>query len=303
MSPDRRVPDDVSQANDSWTIGRILTWATEDFRKKGLASPRLEAEILLGAILNVDRVRLIVDSARPLSVEELNAFKESFKRRRSGEPTAYILGRREFFGREFIVNRHVLVPRPDTEILVEEALERTAHRHLSGRALDLCTGSGCVALSFALARRTWQVTATDLSEDALNVARKNAEKLGAVWGVRFLLGDLFQAIPEAERFELVTANPPYIPSAEIAELDIGVWDFEPSKALDGGTDGFDFYPRLLEGARRHLVPGGVLAVEVGAGQAESVHQSFEKSGFTDVRRKKDYGGIERVVSGRAPRRA
>lgn len=296
------MTDHVSEDSDSWTIGRVLSWATDDFKKKGLSSPRLEAEILLGAILGLDRVRLLVDSARPLSTVELSSFKESIKRRRSGEPTAYILGRREFFGRDFIVSRHVLVPRPDTEILVEEALERTAHRNLSGRALDLCTGSGCVALSFALARRTWQITATDLSEDALHVARRNAEKLGAVWGVRFLQGDLFGALAETERFELITANPPYIPSEEISELDVGVRDFEPQKALDGGPDGLDFYPRLLEGARRYLVPGGVLAVEVGAGQAAQVSQIFEREGFTDLRNKKDYGGILRVVSGRAPRR-
>lgn len=297
------MSDHVSQDNDSWTIARVLSWATDDFKKKGLASPRLEAEILLGAILALDRVRLLVDSSRPLSAEELTSFKESIKRRRSGEPSAYILGKREFFGRNFIVNRHVLIPRPDTEILVEEALFRTAHRNLSGRALDLCTGSGCVAVSFALARRTWQITLTDSSEEALNVARRNAEKLGAVWGVRFLLGDLFSAIPDNERFELITANPPYIPTTEIAELDVGVRDFEPSQALDGGTDGLDFYPRLLEGARHHLVPGGVLAVEVGAGQAERVSRKFEQAGFSDIRRKKDYGGHERVVSGRAPRRA
>jgi release factor glutamine methyltransferase len=290
------VTDHVSQESDAWTIGRVLGWATDDFKKKGLSSPRLEAEILLGAILGLDRVRLLVDSARPLSAEELNSFKDSIKRRRSGEPTAYILGKREFFGRDFIVNRHVLVPRPDTEILVEEALLRTTHRNLSGRALDLCTGSGCVALSFALARRTWQVTATDLSEEALQVARRNAEKLGAVWGVRFLQGDLFGALSVSERFEIITANPPYIPREEIAELDVGVRDFEPQQALDGGADGLAFYPRLL-------VPGGVLAVEVGAGQADAVTELFERAGFTDVLRKKDYGGIWRVVSGRAPRRA
>ncbi len=297
------MSDTSATPNDSWTIGRVLLWATDDFKKKGLESPRLEAEILLGAILGLDRVRLIVDAARPLESEELSAFKKSIQRRRGGEPSAYILGKREFFGRDFIVNRHVLIPRPDTEILLEEALERTAHRDLSGRALDLCTGSGCVAISFALARRTWQVTGTDLSEDALSVARRNAEKLGAVWGVRFLPGDLFAALDAAEKFELITANPPYIPRQEVAELEPSVRDFEPNDALDGGEDGLDFYPRLLEGALHHLVVGGVLAVEVGAGQAPDVAAQFAKAGFTDVRTKKDYGGHERVVSGRAPRRS
>ncbi len=297
------MSDNVSPPPESWTISRVLGWATEDFKKKGLRSPRLEAEILLGAILDVDRVRLIVDAQRPLSPEELASFKRFIQRRRSGEPSAYILGKREFFGREFFVSRSVLIPRPDTEILVEEALERTAHRDLSGRALDLCTGTGCVAISFALSRRTWQITGSDISQDALVVARRNAEKLGAVWGVRFVPGDLFGAVGETERFELITANPPYIRRDELDELDIDVKDFEPRSALDGGESGLDFYPRLLQGARKHLVPGGVLCVEVGAGQAEEVSRLFDEFGMTDTRRKKDYGGHERVVSGRAARRA
>lgn len=298
----RLVSDNVSPQTESWTISRVLGWATEDFKKKGLESPRVEAELLLGAILKLDRVRLIVSGQKPLSPDELSAFKKFIQRRRSGEPSAYILGKREFFGREFFVNPSVLIPRPDTEILVEEALERTAHRNLSGRALDLCTGTGCVALSFALSRRTWQTTGTDISEAALAVARRNAEKCGAVWGVRWIPGDLFDALGETERFELVMANPPYIPRAELEELEPDVKDFEPRSALDGGEDGLDFYPRLLEGARRHLVPGGVLALEVGAGQAGGVQQLFDEFGFTDVRRKKDYGGHERVISGRAPTR-
>src|SRR5690606_241070 len=195
--------------------------------------------------------RLIVDAERPLTREELSAYKEHIQRRRSGEPAAYILGKREFFGRDFFVDRRVLIPRPDTEILLEEALARTAHRNLQGRALDLCTGSGCVAVSFALERRTWEITATDISEEALEVARKNALQWGAMWGVRFLVSDLLDALAETERFELITANPPYIPSSEIETLDPGVKDHEPRAALDGGESGLSFYPRLLADARAH----------------------------------------------------
>jgi release factor glutamine methyltransferase len=280
----------------------VIAWATEDFKRRDLDSPRLEAEILLCAVLRVDRVRLIVDAKRPLSQKELSTYRSMIQRRRSGEPAAYIIGHREFHGREFHVNPRVLIPRPDTEILLEDALRRTAHRHLDGRALDLCTGSGCVAISFALARPTWRVTGTDLSEAALAVARRNALRHGALWGVRFVQGDLFASLGEGERFEIIVANPPYIPTQELASLDAGVRDFEPSSALDGGSDGLDFYPRLCEGSRKHLVPAGVLAVEVGAGQAAEVQAIFERAGFTDIERKKDYGGHERVVSGRAPRR-
>lgn len=290
-----------STDSGSWSIGRVIAWAADDFKRRDLESPRLEAEILLCAVLGLDRVRLIVDTNRPLSTDELSTYRAMIQRRRSGEPTAYIIGHREFHGRDFHVDRRVLIPRPDTEILLEEALEKTAHRHLDGRALDLCTGSGCVAISFALARPTWRVTGTDLSEDALTVARRNALRHGALWGVRFVQGDLFSAIAPGERFEMVIANPPYIPSEELGSLDVTVRDFEPSSALDGGKNGLDFYPRLTTGARKHLVPGGMLAVEVGAGQAADVQAIFERDGFTDVIRRKDYGGHERVVSGRAPR--
>lgn len=287
-------------ATENWTIQRVLKWAIDDFEKRGLESPRLEAEILLGEILQVDRVRLLIDGARPLSSEELEQYKSWILRRRKGEPSAYILGYREFYGERFNVDARVLIPRPDTEILVEVALDRTGHRDLHGRALDLCTGSGAVAISFALKRPTWIVTGTDIENGALEVARKNAEHLGATWKLRFLTGDLFGALPPGERFELITANPPYIPEAEWQALETHVRDFEPKVALVGGADGLDFYRRLVKDALSRLVRGGVIAVEVGAGQALDVAQLFEAAGYLDIQKTKDYGGHERVVSARAP---
>jgi len=283
---------------DEWTIAKVLRFAADDFQKRKHPSPRLDAELLLGAILGLDRVQLLVQSTRPLTADELARYRESIRRRRGGEPVAYILGRREFYGRTFAVDARVLVPRPETELLLEVALRRTTHRHLSGRALDLCTGSGCVAISFALERRTWQVTATDVSEGALELARKNAEALGAVWGLDFRAGDLFGALPKASRFELIVSNPPYIPSAEIPTLMADVRDFEPELALDGGADGLVFYRRLADHAHEHLVSGGVLAVEVGAGQAPDVAQLFSRADMVDVEIDKDYSGHERVVSAR-----
>src|SRR5690606_28534876 len=143
---------------ETWSIGSVLRWATEDFARRGLARPRLEAELLLGHVLGVDRVRLVIDADRPLRPDELGSFREVILRRRRGEPVAYIRGEREFYGRRFVVDRRVLVPRPETETLVEVALERTRERSLFGRALDLCTGSGCVAVTFALERPTWKIT-------------------------------------------------------------------------------------------------------------------------------------------------
>ncbi|HWO10755.1 MAG TPA: peptide chain release factor N(5)-glutamine methyltransferase [Polyangiaceae bacterium] len=288
-------------ANEVWTIGRVLRWATEDLgRRGGNDSPRLDAELLLGYATGLDRVRLIVDSSRPLSPDELTRFRELLVRRRRLEPIAYILGEREFYGLRFSVNQHVLIPRPDTEFLVNVALERTQALHLFGRALDVCTGSGCVAVAFATQRPTWHVTGSDISAEALVVARKNALRHGAVWNVDFRHSDLLADIPAEPRFDLITANPPYIPDDEVLTLAADIKNFEPHAALCGGADGLSIARRLVKAARGWLAPGGVLAMEVGAGQAERVAKGLAGYGFVDVSRTRDYGGIERVVSGRWP---
>lgn len=291
-----------SPTADAWTIKKAVTWASQDFARREIASARLEAELLLAHVLECDRVRLIVDANRPLTQEELTLYRELIVRRRGGEPLAYIVGHREFFGHRFAVRPGVLIPRPDTEILVEVALNKTRHRTLDGRALDLCTGSGCVAISFLKQRPTWRVTATDTSETALRVAEDNALALGARWNLRLLRGDLFGALERPERFELITCNPPYIPSGEVPDLQREVAEFEPGQALDGGPTGLDFYRRLAQEARSYLVSGGVLAVEVGADQAEEVELCFVTAGFVEPERSRDLAGHERVVCVRAPRK-
>jgi release factor glutamine methyltransferase len=282
---------------EPWSIKRVLAWATDDFRRRGNKSARLDAELLLGEALGFDRIKLIVEAERPLAEAELGRYRELIKRRRNGEPIAYILGRREFFALPLRVDRRVLIPRPDTEVLVETALSGTRARHLYGRMLDLCTGSGCVAIAFAKERPTWRVTAVDVSPDAAALARENALRAGVVHNLAVLEGDLFAPLPEAAEFELVTANPPYIPSGDIAGLEVDVRDFEPHLALDGGADGLSIIRRLLEQAPRYLVPGGLIALEVGFDQAPAVAALFEAAGFVDVARSKDLAGVERVVSG------
>lgn len=286
-------------ASEPWSIARVLRFASEDFEKRKFASPRLDAELLLAHVLGVDRVRLILDAARPLSEQELQAYRELIKRRRRGEPVAYLRGQREFYGRSFRVDRRVLVPRPETELLVEVALTRTRPRSLYGRALDLCTGSGCVATTFARERRTWRVTGSDISEAALQVARENALRLGAIYNTDFVQGDLFEAVATLARFELITANAPYIPHADIAGLDSDVRDFEPKLALDGGDDGLMLIRRIVEQAPSHLNPGGILVLEVGHDQAPRVADLLQARGFAAVQTQKDYGGHQRIVSGRA----
>ncbi len=291
---------DAARSGEPWTIGKVVSWACADFERRGFDSPRLDAELLLAHVLQVERLRIILDANVDLSPADLAAYRECISRRRRAEPMAYILGAREFYGRSFRVDPRVLVPRPDTETLVEVALRRTRERDLHGHALDLCTGSGCVATTFACERPTWTVTATDISSDALDLARSNAARLGAVWGVRWRLGDLYDALEAGERFDVVTANPPYIPTQDVEGLDPAIRHFEPRIALDGGTDGLSVVRRVVEGARDHLSPGGVLAIEVMVGQAATVEALLSSAGFESVERTLDYGRIERVVSGVHP---
>jgi release factor glutamine methyltransferase len=287
----------ASMTSEAWTIARVLGWATDDFKKRSNPSPRLDAELLLTSVLGVDRVRLVIDSERRLNDVELARYRSLIVRRRLGEPIAYILGRREFYGIPFAVDRRALVPRPDTETLVEVALERTRARSMYGRALDLCTGSGCVAVAFARARPTWRVTASDVSREAAGLARENALRHGVAFSMRVVEGDLFAPL-DGERYELITANPPYVPSAELAELAPDIRDFEPRVALDGGSDGLDVVRAVVAGAVAYLEPGGILAVEIGHDQAVRVSQLFERASFREIRVHRDYGGRDRVVSAR-----
>ena len=255
--------------------------------------------MLVAFALGIDRTRVIIESLRPLEPAELALLRDLVKRRRSREPIAYLRGEREFYGRPFRVDARVLIPRPDTEALVDVALARTAHVSLSMRLLDLCTGSGCVAITMARQRPTSKVLASDLSPDALAVARDNAYRLGA-YNVAFVESDLFANIPAGSRFDVITANPPYIATAEIEGLMADVRDFEPRSALDGGADGLDLVRKIIDGAPAFLDDGGVLAMEVGAGEAPATRALLEERGYGEIAVDRDYGKIERVVSGVRP---
>ncbi|MCC6522084.1 MAG: peptide chain release factor N(5)-glutamine methyltransferase [Polyangiaceae bacterium] len=284
-------------AGGTWTVRRVVAWATDDFRRRGSTSPRLECELLLCEVLGCDRVKLVIDADRPLEPGELAAYRALHQRRRRGEPVAYLRGEREFYGLRFVVDRRVLVPRPETELLVEVGLRRTQALSLSARVLDLCTGSGCVAIALKKQRPTTLVVGSDVSREALEVARLNAERLGALVG--WLESDLFAALTRCRgKLDLVTANPPYIAEPDVPGLPVDVRDFEPRLALVAGPDGLAFYRRLAAEAPAMLAPAGVLAVEVGAGQAGAVAGLFAAAGLGEVAIDKDYAGIERVVSAR-----
>ena len=279
-----------------WTIETVLRWATDDFRARGLDSPRLDAELLLGRAISRSRIQLIADAKRVLDGSELTRFRDLVKRRRAREPTAYILGEREFYGRPFRVDRRVLIPRPDTETLVEVALDRTRSRSMSMRALDLCTGSGCVAITLARERRTSLFLAADVSGDALAVARDNALRLGA-YNVAFRQGDLFAAVDPSLRFDLVTANPPYIAVADIDALQPEIREYEPRVALAGGPDGLAVVRLIVAEARAHLAVAGRLVLEVGFGEAAAAAALLAAAGFEQIEVRRDYARVERVVSG------
>jgi release factor glutamine methyltransferase len=274
---------------DTWTPLKLLSWTQEFFAKKGIDAPRLTAEVLLAHALSCDRVRLYLDFDKPLGDPELAAYRELVRRRADGEPTAYLTGKREFYGHGFAVDRRVLVPRPETELVVEVALAALPE---GGRALDLCTGSGAIAVSLALGRPGARVVATDVSEDALTVARENAARLGAV--VELATGDLWAAVHGDARFDVIASNPPYIPSRELAGLSREVRR-EPCIALDGGEDGLAVLRRVVAGAPARLVPGGTLVVEMHESHREILPGLCLDAGFATAQARDDLAGLPRYV--------
>jgi release factor glutamine methyltransferase len=280
----------------TWTIRSLLAWIAQDFSGLGISSPRLDAELLIGAALGLARVKLYLDLDRPLAPDELAKVRALVVRRRKREPVAYIVGEREFYRRSFEVTPAVLIPRPDTETLIERALELMPEDSPT-RVLDLCTGSGAIAVTLAAERPQARVTATDLSAVALDVARRNAMRHGVAERSEFLEGDLFAPLTAAARFELIVANPPYIAEAEIDTLQAEIKEFEPRMALASGPDGLSHLQRLCARAAAFLPPGGAVLFELGQGQADRVREWLEAAGFVDVAAHKDLGGIERVVEG------
>jgi release factor glutamine methyltransferase len=281
-------------ADELWTIMKVLGWTQGRFAERGLGTPRLDAELLLAHLLKVERIRLYTHFDQPLKPEELAAFRELIKRRLAGEPVAYLVGKREFRSLELSVDPRVLIPRPDTETLVEAALELLP-AHGAARVVDVGTGSGAIAIAIAVARPEVEVEAVDRSLEAAEVARANAARLAP--RVRVHIGDLLAGISGS--IDLVVSNPPYIPTSSIGTLQAEV-QREPRLALDGGADGLDVVRRLVRESAACLRAGGALALEIGAGQADATAQLLTEAGFTAIRKHPDLAGIERVVSGRRP---
>lgn len=278
----------MSTSAQPWTIRSVVQWSAKDFAQRGIPSPRLDAELLVAHALGIDRVRLYMDLDRPLSQSERGHIRSLVSRRQRREPVAYILGRKEFYGRSFIVNKDVLIPRPETELIVELALTKTWKK-----LLDICTGSGAIGITMALERPETEVTLSDVSSPALNVARDNAAALGATH-VTLVESDLFSSLPTAARFDCITANPPYIEHSAIASLMTDVKDYEPTIALESGPDGLACIGRILGKLSSHLAENGTLWMEIGDNQAPVVQSLCAQHQLT-VQFHRDLQQIERVA--------
>lgn len=271
------------------TVQEILIATAGFFQKRGLESPRLNAEHLLAHVLGKKRIDLYLEFDRPLGERELEPMRDLMKRRAAGEPLQHLLGTVEFHGRAFLCDARALVPRPETEHLVELLLALPAK---PARVLDMGAGSGVIALTLAIEWPEAFLDATDVSAHALALAAENAARLGLADRVRFIESDLFSAVPG--RYDLIVANLPYVPAGEIPTLSREV-RHDPARALDGGPDGAEVIRAFLEQARTHLEPGGTVALEIGAGQSEMLMEHLCRLGYNDSRCTADYCGINRFL--------
>jgi release factor glutamine methyltransferase len=281
------------------TVLEVIKRSAEFLAKKGVESPRLQVELLLAHLLGLPRMGLYLNFERELTPAQLDELREMVRRRGQREPLQYILGSTSFCGLEMAVNAHVLIPRPETELLAESAWEfLNSVSPAPPTALDFGTGSGCLAITMAVKSPQAQVRAVDISTEALDLARQNASRHHVEDRIQFHLGDGFQALPGGTQFDLIIANPPYIPSAEIATLDPEVRDHDPKHALDGGVDGLDFYRRLAREAGAWLKGGGKIMLEFGDGQADSIRNLFEQQKWIVEGIKGDYSGRLRILIAR-----
>ncbi|HEX4802530.1 MAG TPA: peptide chain release factor N(5)-glutamine methyltransferase, partial [Myxococcaceae bacterium] len=240
--------------SEAWTVRTVLGWTADYFNRRGIDAARLTAEVLLAQVMHADRVQLYIDLDRPLSKAELRECRALIERRAAGEPTQYLTGKREFYGRSFAVDPRVFIPRPETESLVERVLQEIP-KEAERRVLDLCAGSGCIAVTIAAERPRSLVVGTELSAESCEVARANAAALGVADRVRILQGDLFAPLELGAAFDVLVSNPPYIASGEMPALSAEVRR-EPALALDGGVDGLEVTRRLAAQAAQWLLPSG-----------------------------------------------
>jgi release factor glutamine methyltransferase len=280
-----------------WTIQKLLNWITDYLTQRNVDAPRLSAELLLSHVLGLKRIELYTQYNQPVAQEQLDQLRELVKRAGQHEPVAHLVGRTEFYSMEFDVTPDCLIPRPETELLVQRAIEFLRKRTGPQLVCDLCTGCGVIAVAIARNVPDAKVIATDISESALGVAAQNVEKHKLQERVELRRGDLFEPlVAQLDLFDVIACNPPYVSAAEYEALEKNVKDYEPRLALHAGADGLDFYRRIAGKVDGYLKPDGVLLLEIGYQQGEAVRELFERSGlFAEVRTEKDINRNDRII--------
>jgi release factor glutamine methyltransferase len=299
--------------NDIWTIQKLLNWITEYFTQKGIDPPRLSAELLLSYILQMERIELYTQFNKSVTSQQLDQLHNLIKRAGQNEPIAYLIGKTEFYSLEIKVTADCMIPRPETELLVERAIEflRTrpvgnlmaGSREISkgGTQLvcDLCTGSGCIAIAIAKNFLNARIIATDIYGAALKVAAANIKKHRIEDRVTLLAGDLFEPLVpqiDTEKFDLIVCNPPYVSVSEFEALDKNVKDYEPRLSLFGGADGLDIHRRIIENADSFLKPGAALMLEIGYAQGQAIRQLLEQTSVLgEIKIEKDFQNHDRIA--------
>lgn len=287
------IAEDVKQ----WTILRLVEWGAEYLQQRGLDESRLHCELLLAHVLRMTRVQLYMHFDRPLTQVELTEFKTLFKRRLTREPLQFILGETEFMGLPLYVDSNVLIPRPETEILVERVMDIVKERWTKPVSiLDVGTGSGNIPIALAKSFPDARIVSVDISPEALATAQRNLDR-HSIMNVELRCNDILHDFSDHELFDVIVSNPPYISQAEHGTLAEEVRDFEPTIATTDGGDGFRFIRRLAELSMRNLHPRGLLALEIGHGQRDAAVDCFQSSGLMDIRVFEDYASIPRIVCG------
>jgi release factor glutamine methyltransferase len=286
-------------APEQWTIKKLLEWISDYFEKSGVDAPRLSAELLLCHILKLERIQLYTLYDRVVQPDELTALRALVKRGANHEPVAYLVGRCEFYSLPLKITPDCLIPRPETEHLVEKAINFLRPRGEGQYVLDLCTGSGCIAAAIAKNVKDVQVVATDISDAALAVAAENITRHKLDDAVQLLCGDLFDPIIaglDAAKFDLIVSNPPYVSDGEYDKLDKNVKDYEPKLALQAGIEGLDVYTRILEKVDDFLKPDGALMMEIGYAQGTAIRKMLEATAlFKHITIEKDFANNDRIA--------
>ena len=279
----------------TWRVIDLIEWTTKYFKNQSITSPRLDAELLLGHVLKKSRLQLYLSFDMPVLQEALSQFRALIKRRAAHTPVSYLTNQKEFMSLAFYVDSRVLIPRPETEILTETVLQQQSGKC---RLIDIGTGSGAIAVSLAFHRPDWEIVATDMLADALEVARENARIHGCTERITFLQGNLFTPVETSEnrRFDWIASNPPYISSRDFPTLPPDIRDHEPISALTAGSDGLSIIRRIIAGAPQFLNPNGRLILEIGNNQSDQVQELIQSHpAYNDSQVIVDYSGRERII--------